>query len=433
MLNNFESSLLARNINGWFSHHIWTTDALFEISSIIFSFAIGAFLGRILYDKATKAIEKSKLPIRTKRMAKNSRRVLFPLCSMAILFVITEIAGADIFALDISLSLAVLKALLAFIAIRLSFQFMDNAIIRNISTWAIWVIAALSIFGVLDATSKMLDSAAVSIGSFHVSLLEIIKTILLLVILLYCALFISTFFERKVLQSKNLKRSSQVLVVKIIRMSLVVFAIVIGITSSGIDLSFFTVFSGAVGLGVGFGLQRVASNLFSGLLLLMDESINPGDVIELPDGSFGTVNQMAARYTEILTRDCKSHLVPNEDFISQRVINWSHGNKFLRLAVNFGVHYNSNPHDVIRLSLEAVKKLGGRVIIERPPECDLKEFGDSAINFVLHFWIADPENGVANIKGDVLLALWDVFKANKIEIPYPHREIFINDKNLTKI
>ena len=184
--------------------------------------------------------------------------------------------------------------------------------------------------------------------------------------------------------------------------------------------------SGAIGLGIGFGLQKVVSNLFSGFLLLMDQSIQPGDVIELESsGTFGWVNNMAARYTEIVTRDNKSYLIPNEELVTQRVVNWSHGNKLVRVEVLFGVHYDSDPHEVIRIAVEAATK-PERVISNREAVCWLKEFGDSSINFALRFWIKDADQGITNIKGEVLLALWDAFKANNIAIPYPHREVFIH-------
>jgi small-conductance mechanosensitive channel len=322
---------------------------------------------------------------------------------------------------------AVMKVLLAWIVIRLALQFIENSLIRNIFSWVIWLVAALSIFGVLEETMTTLDSFAFTLGSFRISVLEIIKSILMLMILLYLALFVSTFFERKVLKTKTLSRSSQVLIVKIIRIVLVVVAIVIGITSAGIDLSIFAVFSGAIGLGIGFGLQKSVSNLFSGLLLLMDQSIKPGDVIELEQGTFGWVNQMAARYTEIVTRDNKSYLIPNEDFITQRVVNWSHGNSLIRIEIPFGVHYRSDPHQIMRIALEVANN-NSRVVTEPKPECYLKEFGDSALNFKLQLWITDVEHGVSNIRSDILLALWDAFKTAGIEIPYPHREIYMHQK-----
>ena len=172
-----------------------------------------------------------------------------------------------------------------------------------------------------------------------------------------------------------------------------------------------------MGLGVGFGLQKGISNLFSGMLLLLDQSIKPVDIIEL-ESTFGWVNHMGARYTEIVTRDNKSFLVPNEDFITQQVINWSHGNTLVRVETKFGVHYDSDPYLVKKLAEDAATH-PDRVVDNPAPVCHLVEFGDSSLNFVLRFWIKDAEKGITNMRGAVMLALWDAFKENKIAIPYP--------------
>lgn len=410
----------------WGEANVWNMDTLIELALMAACFLLGAIVATTLHERATKAIEAAKLPLRTKRIAKNSRRVILPATVLAIMFVVGTLVSADWWGLDITLMNAVMKVLLAWIAIRLAMQFVENALIRNIFTWVIWAVAALSILGALDQTMATLDAFAFTLGSFRVSALEIIKGMLLIFILLYLALFASTFFERKVLKSKSLSRSSQVLIVKIIRIVLVVVAIVIGITSAGIDLSIFAVFSGAIGLGIGFGLQKSVSNLFSGLLLLMDQSIKPGDVIELDQtGTFGFVNQMAARYTEVVTRDNKSYLIPNEDFITQRVVNWSHSSSLVRLEIPFGVDYKADPRQVIEIANSIVRKVE-RVVTDPEPMCFLKEFGDSALNFKLQLWITDVEHGVSNITSEILLNLLDAFKAAGIAIPYPHREIFMH-------
>ena len=170
--------------------------------------------------------------------------------------------------------------------------------------------------------------------------------------------------------------------------------------------------------------------MFSGLMLLMDQSIKPGDVIEITDPAggkttFGWVTHMGGRHTEIITRDNKSFLIPNEHLITQQVVNWSHGNTLVRLQLEFGVHYDSDPHRVKKIAEEAALR-PERVHADPKPMCHITGFGDSSINFTLRFWIADAEKGVSNIKGDIYLALWDAFKENGIKIPYPHREVFIH-------
>ena len=154
MVENIEATIIFKNLNFWFFKHVWTADTLFEIGAIIFSFGLGSVMARRLRDRATRAIEASKLPLATKRIAKNSRRLIFPLVSAVILGLITAAAGADIIGIDSNLSIAVLKAVAAWIAIRASLLFVENAAIRNIAFWSIWAVAALSIFGVLNQTTK---------------------------------------------------------------------------------------------------------------------------------------------------------------------------------------------------------------------------------------------------------------------------------------
>jgi small-conductance mechanosensitive channel len=191
----------------------------------------------------------------------------------------------------------------------------------------------------------------------------------------------------------------------------------------GIDLTAFTIFSGAVGVGIGFGLQKVVSNFISGIIILMDRSIKPGDTISLGE-TFGWIRELRARFVSVVTRDGREYLIPNEDFITREVINWSFSNELVRLDVEFGVSYDSDPHQVSELAIEAARGVD-RVDPSRDPVCWMTGFGDSSLDFILRFWIRDPQNGLANIRGKVLLALWDAFKANAIAIPFPHREVIM--------
>lgn len=413
----------------WTTEHFLTANTLYQGILLLSAFVLGSIGYGMIRSKALKAVENGKMPRTAKKIANNLIRLLLPLISLIILFIGTQIAKTETLGINTTLTEGIMKVLLAWIVIRMAVQFIGNSAIRNFFALVIWSIAALSIFGLLDETTGALDALAFSIGDFRLSALAVIKSILLIFALLYFALFASGFAEKRIFEIKGLTRSSQVLVAKIIRVALIVFALLIGITAAGIDLSLFAVFGGAIGLGIGFGLQKGISNLFSGMLLLIDKSIEPGDVIEIPDsGTFGWVNHMAARYTEIVTRDNKSFLIPNEELITQRVVNWSHGNSLIRLQVSFGVHYDSNPHTVREIAENATIGADPRICADPGPVCHLTEFGDSALNFSLRFWIKDAEAGITNIKGTVMLALWDAFKANAIEIPYPHREIYLHEK-----
>ncbi|MCB9983518.1 MAG: mechanosensitive ion channel [Rhodospirillales bacterium] len=326
MLEKIDTQNLLSTAQNWTTEHFLTTNTLYQGILLLSAFVLGSFTYHIVRAKAFKAIENSKMPRAARRISNNLVRLLFPLISLSILFIGSQIAKTETIGVNTALTEGIMKVLLAWIIIRMAVQFIANSAIRNFFAFVIWSIAALSIFGFLNQTMTTLDSISFSIGDFRLSALIVIKSVLSLFTLLYLAIFASSFAERRIFRIKSLTRSSQVLLAKVIRVVLIVFALLVGVTSAGIDLSLFAVFGGAIGLGIGFGLQKGISNLFSGMLLLMDQSIKPGDVLELENGTFGWVNQMAARYTEIVTRDNKSFLIPNEELITQRVVNWSHGN-----------------------------------------------------------------------------------------------------------
>jgi small-conductance mechanosensitive channel len=168
-------------------------------------------------------------------------------------------------------------------------------------------------------------------------------------------------------------------------------------------------------------LQKVVSNLVSGVIILLDKSIKPGDVISL-GATFGWIEALGARYVSVVTRDGKEYLIPNEDLITGQVVNWSHSNDFVRLDINFGTAYHDDPHLVRRIAIEAAQSVD-RVLSKKPPVCHIIGFGDSSVDYVLRFWIEDPTGGLTNIRGNVYLALWDAFQAHSISIPFPQHEV----------
>lgn len=288
-----------------------------------------------------------------------------------------------------------------------------------------WSIAALSIVGWLDGVENFLDAAAFNVGDFRLSALRVIQGVVMIVALLWFATGAGNYADRRIHEIDDLAPSLKVLLGKIIKISLVIAALVIAFSSVGIDLTALTVFSGAVGVGIGFGLQKVVSNFISGIIILLDKSIKPGDTISLGD-TFGWIRELRARFVSVVTRDGKEYLIPNEDLITQKVVNWSFSDDLIRLDVPFGVSYDCNPHEISKMSIDAVCKLE-RISNAKAPVCWMTGFGDSSLDFVLRFWVTDPQNGLTNIRGKVLLALWDVFDQNDVNIPYPHREIIMKE------
>lgn len=412
----------------WAQDHLWNIDMAVQTAVILLAFGIGFFVHRVLSPYLKTLIDKAPVRWRTKQILGNltklTRHVVTTLfMAMALQLVASPILGEH----NTGFLQAIIALLIAWIVIRIALQFIENTALRNLFALTIWIIAALEIVGVREQTMAALDAAGVNIGDFRLSALTITKGVIAVFALLYMAMATSSLIEQRIKYSTSLTPSAKVLVGKTIRIILITFALIIGLTAAGFDLSLFAVLSGAIGLGIGFGLQKVISNLFSGMLLLMDKSIKPGDILELPGNIFGWVAHMGARYTEIVTRDNKSYLIPNEDFVTQRVVNWSHGDTLVRIDVDFGVDYRENPHRIKALAEQAALSPARVVAEPNKPLCHMTAFGESSLDFTLRFWIKDAQEGVTNVRGEVLLSLWDSFKENDVKIPYPHREIYIHD------
>ncbi len=289
-----------------------------------------------------------------------------------------------------------------------------------------WVIAALNILDLLDPTIQVLDSAAFKLGDIRISALTLIKGVIALTVMLWLATIFSRILESRISKSENLTPSVQVLFSKLLKIVLIALAIIVSLESVGIDLSAFTVFTGALGVGIGFGLQKTVSNLLSGVMILMDKSIKPGDVIEV-GGSYGWVNSLGSRYASVVTRDGIEHLIPNEELITTRVANWSFSDNQVRLKVPVGIAYECDPRHAQQLCIEATQGIE-RILSDPKPACLVKNFGDNSVDLEVRFWINDPRNGVSNVKSLVMLNIWDKFHEHDIKIPYPQRDIHIRDK-----
>ena len=287
-----------------------------------------------------------------------------------------------------------------------------------------WLYFALYALGLDRAALAALDSVSVNLGTVRLSMLLVLKAIVLSVALIGLAVLIGNMSSHWVQKSADLTPSFKVLISKLVKIGLIVFAGTIALSATGIDLTALTVFSGAVGVGIGFGLQKVVSNFISGIIILLDKSIKPGDTITLGE-TFGSVRDLRSRFVSVITRDGKEYLIPNEDFISQQVVNWSFSSDYVRIEVSFGTSYDSDPHEVVRIAIEAAKAIPRVVSAYALPVCWMTAFGASSLDFKLRFWISDPSNGLTNIRGEVLMALWDAFKAAGISIPFPHREIIM--------
>ncbi|MEQ9241537.1 mechanosensitive ion channel family protein [Roseovarius indicus] len=316
---------------------------------------------------------------------------------------------------------------LAWLIIAIVTRLIANGFVRSVVRYVGWTWVTLSILDLTDEAQSLLESAAIEIGEMRLSAWIVLQAIAVIILLMYGARFISGTTSARIRSNADISPSMQVLAIKLLQVVLYGAAFFIGLKAVGVDLTGLAVLSGAIGVGLGFGLQKVVSNLVSGVILLLDRSIKPGDVISLGE-TFGWINSLGARYVSITTRDGKEYLIPNEDLITGQVVNWSHSNDYVRLDIYFGTAYADDPHEVRRIAIEASQKVE-RVLSFKKPVCHIVGFGDSSVDYILRFWISDPTGGLTNIRGNVYLALWDAFKENGISIPFPQREVRLLDND----
>ncbi len=318
---------------------------------------------------------------------------------------------------------SVVSLLTAWVVIRFASGLIrDPGWARSLAVVA-WAIAALNLLGLLDPTVETLDSMAFSLGDIRLSALGILKSIAVLLVMLWLAGFISRIAEHRLESVTTVSPSAKVLLGKLIKVLLIAMAIIAALESIGIDLTALAVFGGAIGLGIGFGLQKVFSNLMSGVILLLDKSVKPGDVIAI-DETFGWINRLSARYVSVITRDGTEHLIPNEDLISHRVENWSYSDSLIRLKLPIGVAYDSDVPRAMELAVEAAKQVE-RVLENPQPVCRLMNFGSDAVELELRIWIEDPQRGVANVQSDVLLLVWNLYHEHDIVFPFSQHDLHL--------
>jgi small-conductance mechanosensitive channel len=305
----------------------------------------------------------------------------------------------------------------AWVVIDILASVIRNQFINRVVAVSVWTIAALSILRLLDPIVAGLDSITLNLGGLRITPLVILKATVVMVLLVWAATAASNFLDRQIRGFSDLTPSIQVLLGKLIRIALISFAIIIGLSSVGIDISVLALFTGAVGVGLGFGLQKIVSNLVSGIILLADKSIKPGDIISVGD-QFGWVTTMGARYTAVNTRDGREYLVPNEDFVTQRVVNWTYTDNLIRLEVKFGATYTSDPRKVQAAAVAAASGVA-RVLKYPAPVCHLLAFNPGTVEYRLAFWIGDPAAGITAVRSDVMLALWDTLEKEGIGLPKP--------------
>ncbi len=341
---------------------------------------------------------------------------------------------------DVALMDAAMRLIGAYVVVRVG-VFLFAASLGNKSwmqhweyrvTLLIWLAIAAEYLGWLGPIIATLDSIGVAAGKTRITVWSILKLLFTLTLFVLVAAWISRWVERRLKKLSTLAPSTRIGIAKFANAFLIGLSIVMGLNAAGVDLTALTVLTGAIGLGLGFGLQSIAANFVSGFVLLMDRSIKPGDVISLSGQSgtstenFGWVQELRGRYVVVRDRDGVEMLVPNQQLIANAVINWSYTDPRIRLKLPVRVSYRDDPELALQILLIACE--GHRRVLRDPlPVSRLMHFGDSGIELELRFWISDPQDGVNNVRSDVNRAIWRLFKEQNITIPVPQHEIRVHN------
>ncbi len=307
-------------------------------------------------------------------------------------------------------------------------HFTDTATLKaweRFINMVVWIAVIFYLSNLLPTLLAFLDSLAIKIGEVRISVLSAINLVLLIAVLFTFAVWLSAFLERRLKTYTQLSSNVRVVLTKVTRYVLIALSIIIALNAVGIDLTALTVFGGALGVGIGFGLQRIASNFISGFLLLFDRSIQPGDLIRIGD-RLGQVQELRARYLVVRDYDGVSTLIPNENLITSEVINWSYGDSNIRLKVPVEISYDNNPEKVLALLLQIATQ-HPRTLDDPPPAAVILQFAANSIQLEISFWIDDPQNGMGSLRSEINIAIWREFKANNITFPLPQHDIHIKE------
>lgn len=357
------------------------------------------------------------------------QRILWPLT--ALLFIISGRVVLEYYLVPVLLLDILVPILLALAAVRFSLYvlrkaFTVNPLLKsseNVLALIIWGLVILHLLGWLPRILAVLDSMALQVGESRVSLLSTINLLLIVAVAFTLAVWLSEVINRQLRRTTGISPSMQVGISKFTRFLLITLAFLLALNAVGIDLSSLAIFGGALGVGLGFGLQRIASNFISGFILVFDRSIKPGDVITIGT-NFGWVQELKARYVVVRNREGVDTLIPNENLITSEVINWSYMDRNVRVILSVQISYDDDPEQAMALMLGCAFA-SPRVLKDPEPLVRMIEFGDNGIELQLRVWIGDPENGFANVKSDINLAIWRAFKQAGVTIPYPQRDLHI--------
>jgi small-conductance mechanosensitive channel len=416
-----------------------TRNVLIELGLLAVCLLVGGVVGLELSRRSERQVNKPPMSLSWRYFATQAYVVVVPI---VVTFVLVLIANSSLQAahFDVTLLGAAARLILAYIVVR-SAVLVFAASLGNkswIQNWEtrvallIWLAIAAEYLGWLDPIIATLDSVGIAAGKSRITVWSVLKLLFTLTLFMLVATWISRWVERRVKRLTGVAMSTRIGIAKFANAFLIALSILVGLNAAGVDLTALTVLTGAIGLGLGFGLQSIAANFVSGFVLLMDRSIKPGDVISLSGQSgtstenFGWVQELRGRYVVVRDRNGVEMLVPNQQLISNAVINWSYTDPRIRLKLPIRISYRDDPELALKILLEACEGQA-RVLRDPVPVSRLMHFSDSGIELELRFWISDPQEGVNNVRSEVNRAIWRLFKEYKITIPMAQREIIVHN------
>jgi small-conductance mechanosensitive channel len=423
---------------GAFFDILTTRSVLLEIGAVAVCLLAGWFVGAALRERYRQRRIKTPTGLTWDYFASQGSVVAAPaLVALGLVILARSALLAAHF--DISVLDAAQRLIGAYVAVRVVVLLFTASLgnkswmqhWENRVTLFIWLVIAAEYLGWLDPIITTLDSIGIAAGKSRVTLWSVLKLLFTLTLFVLAAAWISRWAERRIKRLSNLAPSTRIGIAKFANAFLIGLSILLGLNAAGVDLTALTVLTGAIGLGLGFGLQSIAANFVSGFVLLMDRSIKPGDVISLSGQSgtstenFGWVQELRGRYVVVRDRDGVEMLVPNQQLISNAVINWSYTDPRIRLKLPIRVSYRDDPELALGILLTACEGQS-RVLRDPAPVSRLMHFSDSGIELELRFWISDPQDGVNNVRSEVNRAIWRLFKQHKITIPVAQREIVMH-------
>jgi small-conductance mechanosensitive channel len=415
-----------------------TRNVLIEIGVLAVCLLIGGFVGLELNRRHRRRTDSPPMGLTWQYFG---TQVYAEVTPFAVVLVLVLLANSSLAAhFDVTLLGAAARLILAFIVVRTAVLVFAASLgnkswIQNWETRVallIWLAIAAQYLGWLDPIIATLDSLGIAAGKRRITVWSVLKLLFTLTLFMLVAAWISRWVERRVKRLTSVAMSTRLGISKFANAFLIGLSILIGLNAAGVDLTALTVLTGAVGLGLGFGLQSIAANFVSGFVLLMDRSIKPGDVISLSGQAgtstenFGWVQELRGRYVVVRDRDGVEMLVPNQQLISNAVINWSYTDPRIRLKLPVRISYRDDPESALKILLVACEGQE-RVLREPAPVSRLMHFSDSGIELELRFWISDPQEGVNNVRSEVNRAIWRLFKEHRITIPMAQREIIVRN------